>query len=508
MLLYTIKIKCMNIKFLTSMLVGGLALFACTSENVTSNIEEGNTFVGVSINMGSGVKTKALPDDYNKVGEWIGADDINSIAVYIADGTTLSTGQYSKDDFTVSSASGSVVATPKKAIKTTAGAKKVYVLINAPQEVITALATADPAAFETAYKDAALKIATSKLAKAGNNSGEKDVIMMTNAEDCSLNVVDGVDEATALAGTSNAAKVKVQRSVARVVVTSAATSYQVKNSNDVLVGTISDVTYSIAQGENSLYLQQKSDYKSPAYTFIPTDDAAYDAAAGAADKYDYSGLLTPTAVPTLATYVAASVTDYVDFTNKAELAGKFLLENTHKAGSDATTSQYKKGNTAYVLVKATFTPTSMADGTTYTAGADFYLGANGLFYSSKVNAQDPSKGGINGQKVAKYTAGKVLYFAWLNPDDILKPFSSPTLRNHIYHVHIKGFKSIGVNWNPLVPEIPGGPVVNPDPKPTDPDEPENPIDPTDPLTVPETYMSVDITVLPWQVHSYEITLGF
>lgn len=53
-------------------------------------------------------------------------------------------------------------------------------------------------------------------------------------------------------------------------------------------------------------------------------------------------------------------------------------------------NQYKKGNTAYVLVKATFTPTSMADGTTYTAGADFYLGANGLFYSSKVNAQDPS----------------------------------------------------------------------------------------------------------------------
>ena len=53
---------------------------------------------------------------------------------------------------------------------------------------------------------------------------------------------------------------------------------------------------------------------------------------------------------------------------------------------------------------------------------------------------------------------------------------------------------------------------NPDPKPgkenpTDPEEPTNPIDPTDPLTTPETWMSVDVTVLPWLVHSYEVDLG-
>jgi hypothetical protein len=53
--------------------------------------------------------------------------------------------------------------------------------------------------------------------------------------------------------------------------------------------------------------------------------------------------------------------------------------------------------------------------------------------------------------------------------------------------------------------------LNPDPKPKpgsgEPTEPVNPIDPTDPLTTPETWMSVDVTILPWQVHSYGVDLG-
>ena len=118
--------------------------------------------------------------------------------------------------------------------------------------------------------------------------------------------------------------------------------------------------------------------------------------------------------------------------------------------------------------------------------------------------------------------GKVIYYAWANPDAIPEWYNSPVLRNNIYHIHITGFKTIGTNWNPLFPEDPDTEDPNnPDPKPNvtvpDPEnpggpeipveEPENPIDPEDPLTTPETWMSVDVTVLPWLVHSYEVDLG-
>jgi len=102
----------------------------------------------------------------------------------------------------------------------------------------------------------------------------------------------------------------------------------------------------------------------------------------------------------------------------------------------------------------------------------------------------------------------------VNPDNVPDWYNSPVLRNNIYHIHITGFKTIGTNWNPLFPEDPDNPGSpeeggNPDPKPNVPgvDEPENPVDPEDPLTTPETWMSVDVTVLPWLIHSYDVDLG-
>nr|WP_293427984.1 Mfa1 family fimbria major subunit [Prevotella sp.] len=192
------------------------------------------------------------------------------------------------------------------------------------------------------------------------------------------------------------------------------------------------------------------------------------------------------------------------------------MPTTHTYGSDVTTTGYRKGNTPYVLIRAKFTPAAFADGGTPNADGTFYLGANGKYYTSSKNAVDPTKGGVAGQTVAKYVDGKVLYYAWVNPDNVTTPYNSPVLRNNIYHIHITGFKTIGTNWNPLYPEDPNSSnPTNPDPKPANddpndpnnPGEPTNPIDPTDPLTTPETWMSVDVTVLPWNVHSYGISLG-
>lgn len=114
---------------------------------------------------------------------------------------------------------------------------------------------------------------------------------------------------------------------------------------------------------------------------------------------------------------------------------------------------------------------------------------------------------MQNQRVALYENGKVLYYAWLNPDDISAPLNSPVVRNNIYHVNITGFSRIGYNWNPLYPEDPDTTnPQNPDPKPSNPDEPDAPVDPTDPLTPEQTYMTVEVNVLNWLVHSYDVQL--
>ena len=89
-----------------------------------------------------------------------------------------------------------------------------------------------------------------------------------------------------------------------------------------------------------------------------------------------------------------------------------------------------------------------------------------------------------------------------------KPLNAPVYRNNIYHISVKGFKKIGLNWNPLFPENPNTPgdKTNPDPKPNNPHEPVPPIKPEDNLSPKETYMSVDVSVIPWNVHTYEIEL--
>ena len=134
-------------------------------------------------------------------------------------------------------------------------------------------------------------------------------------------------------------------------------------------------------------------------------------------------------------------------------------------------------------------------------------GENGALYRSALNVTDDKSsgaGGVDGQKYSEYKDGKVLYYAIINPDVPEKPLNAPVYRNNIYHISVKGFKKIGVNWNPLFPEDPNtpDPKKNPDPKPNNPNEPVPPIKPEDNLSPKETYMSVDVSVIPWNVHTY------
>ena len=541
--------------FLLGALAIGLGLTSCSSDDTLSSStaeEKGNTYVAVSLTMPLSSSTRALPDDYNSIGKWVGNDHIKTVDIYLVDGTkadvthsSFTVGSGTDDGYTasVSTDGKQIILTPHKGIKTTVGTKEVYVVLNTTDPITTALSSTSAPDFDNAYKTiaksldnsgtsstvstSASKIANVETTGTGTDSKQQDVITMTNASDVTIDVKSNVSQEQTLEPTSpqNRASVQVQRAVARVMVTTAATSFDVKSSTGTLLGTVSNITWVLAQGEKSLYVQQNSGFTTPNFAWVPAStggDADYITKAGS--KYDYSGLFENqgtgfggTTVPTLPDYTALNVAgnNQTDVLNSLGLDanavnGKFILPTTHTYGADSTSTGYRKGNTAYVLVRAKYTPHTYADGGTATEGT-FYLGANGKYYTTAGNAVDPTKGGITGQTVAKYERGKVLYYAWVNPDKVPEWLNSPVLRNNIYHIHITGFKTIGTNWNPLYPEDPTTTnPSNPDPKPT-PDsgtnEPTNPIDPTDPLTTPETWMSVDVTILPWQVHSYGVDLG-
>ena len=465
----------------------GLGFSACSSDDVPgSQTDGGTTYMNLSFTFPTSVGTRATSTtgnsatDYNPKGTYVGNDEIKTIDVYVVNGLSV---EFSKRYVPIDYEYANNTLTPKTAIKTTAGTKTVYVVIN------------DPNALRSAPLNSQDILSIKDLATWTTDG--KDLVTMTGYKTGSIE--DGVNEVTAIAGTKNRINVDVTRLVSRAVVTASAT--QTGGEYTGTIGTLKDVTYSVAQGELSVYAYAKSDFASVRYGFVPNTDADYQAAAVGTTYYDYTGLSTKNPLDVVATAGAYS-----------GVKGAYLFENTHlyaaapAAGAVTYAGGYRKGNTAYVLVRGTFTPndTVIADGGKLTNGT-FYVGvADSKIYSTAAAAQ----AAVTGQQYRTYTNGKVLYYAWLNPDDITKPYNSPVVRNNVYHINITGFKTIGLNWNPLVPKDPSNPTINPDPKPTDENEPtDTPIRPTDPLTVNDTYMSVQVTVLPWAVHLYDIELG-
>ena len=117
-----------------------VALTSCKKDNQEPKKNEGTTYANVTISIQSETGMRDATDDaaqHNPAGTWNGKDAIKSIAVYIVDRATISSGDYddpSKFNITPAAADGStnISITPKEAILTTPGEKSVYVLINAP----------------------------------------------------------------------------------------------------------------------------------------------------------------------------------------------------------------------------------------------------------------------------------------------------------------------------------------------------------------------------------------
>lgn len=513
--------------------IGLVALTSCKKDQKEPHQNEGTTYVNVAVSIPTGLRATPGKDDgdeYNTKGKWNGKDAIEDITVYVVDKNSVSWDGYTKADFDITPATSTTNITikPNKAILTTPGNKKVYVVINAPQKIKDYLNKAIPNEFEQAYEKAVSVIAAKEATKADGDGN--DVILMTNATaPAEQTIEDGVEAEEAKNGTKNQIKVQVQRAVARVILTTTQPEYDIVRTDGVKLGKIKNITYAVAQGEKSFYLTQKRFssglVSTLGYNFIPkTDNPGVLLAKDYTDMgeyYDYSDLVE-TAKPGQArkALVADNLNDALAIGEKSLQSSAFIFENTHKYGKYDVFNYkggYRRANTAYVLVRATFVPNNdaFADKAKFTKpykeGETFYVGENGALYRSALNVTDDKSsdaGGVEGQKYSEYKDGKVLYYAIINPDNREKPLNAPVYRNSIYHISVTGFKKIGMNWNPLFPEDPNtpDPKKNPDPKPNNPNEPVPPIKPEDNLSPKETYMSVDVSVIPWNVHSYGIEL--
>lgn len=588
----------------------GAGFTACSNDDLGKNegkevAQNGTAFMSVSFTLPAPATTRAetapaagtaTETPRYQYGSWNGKDKINSVKVFVfkADNTlekVVSLSNLRLDQQT----SGTVKVSSNEAFKVSSGAKKVYVVVN-PTDAVTlpdAVGTT-LTDFETAYKAvnkptapatgaadpyyptaAATETRADKFASV---SGQEDVILMTG-DKAEVNVADGVTEQEAVSGVKNQAHLTVERAVARVVVTTnkTVTAFEIKGDDpttadtketDFVLATLSDITYTVAQGERAFNFLKKEHAdagttqdnegskkyeETPAFSQKTANSdefwgkTAMEAYQGLIEHYDYSGLWLNNKkgfeVKSRDAFLNAEadenkeigkVTTHITTATTGD-HGIFVLPTTHKYGATADASDYRKTNTAYILVRGVLNPKVYVNAQgvltkgALTAKADFYLGANGLVYASKDCVQDPTKNGVKGQTARFYKGGKALYFVWVHPDKLATTLNSPVDRNNIYHVQLKGVASWGANWNPLVPypkttpeldpktgkpkdpangdKTPNNPN-NPDDRPNDnPFEPVNPpVNPFENLTPTETWMSADVVITPWAVHSYEVVL--
>lgn len=540
----------MKLKLQLGVLLAALPLLfatSCNKDNEGPKKEEGTTHVGITLSMPSDLRDETTDDDYKKVGEWFGKDEIETVVVFIVDKTSgaVDGRSFGKGHFNITPAQDGVPGTnilikPSKAVRTTPGEKYIYALVNAPVDLVDRLrgfnGTAD-AFKDKIFSEAQAAYRATQVAQVKNY---KDVIMMSNAvAPVALNLEEGVSEAEAISGPKNRALVNVKRVVARVITTTKAQEFPVKYVDGTAMGTVKGISWGAAQGEKQFFISQGraagDKIITPAYEMLKFSEKNDFTTLPVRQKqnkyYDYSDLQyskdNPRVLLTLSDNATAP-----EIGKKAMEQSVFMFEASHKRQSDPMNrivSQYDgefcRGNTAYVLIRAKFVPdaAAFADNTQYQEGQDFFLGQNGRFYGDIKNVMDEAKGGVKGQTCRYYKEGNVYYFAYVNPDDVTTPLDAPIYRNNIYRVNIAGVKNIGLNWNPFHPGKPDGgedpddPTIpkNPDPKPTPPnynpnDDPKptpDPIDPDDPLSNPEAWLAVEVSVLPWNVHTYDIHLN-
>lgn len=533
-------------------LVLTLGLGSCTDDgldskkNDTDNVDvtKGTTYVGLSLKVPSGTFTRADDENYNYQGTYSGYIGVGSLDLYLytADGTTqLVAKRFATlgTDFTLSLKGGQEyieIATP---FQTNPGEVTGVVVINCDNSL--AGASSSDIFDDVIYKNVTRSDDYRSLFGDGYMSGVqsssgislarvsrsdsivdptdnttivyKETIVMSGRTDAPFTIQDDVTKDDVTTGRMNVMTMDVTKVVAKAVVTRGENTqlYLYKDPNgpklpaaggqDNLYGTISNVTYSVAQGGNAGYLFRRFAADGTTvtwgYDYVPGPSTGNDYSSNAVNYFEYGDLKN----------AARAVPVMPSTTNLAALRGVYVMPNTHKYGVDFTSTGYRKGNTAYALVRAKFTPdpSVIYNNAALAADGTFYLGyLDQIIYATLADAQRAAGSAFTSQPVQTYVGGKMMYYIWLNPDNATDPTkwtNSPVIRNNIYHINVRSFNKLGTNWNPLVPPT----VTNPDPKPDGP-EPPSSVDPNDPIGDTNTYMSVDIKAVPWTVHSYDKVL--
>ncbi len=500
-------IKKLTQTLLALALVGGMT--ACdksmkgVDEGTTS--ATGDTYISVTFSTANPNSLKAAvkeDTDFNSIGEFMGRDKIKNVNIYMINATdeSIEVKKFDNTDNFNTDPDGNPDTRDYRteAWKTTPGDKIVYVYTNiAGTAIETALdAATDKASFEAANK------ATYTLVKNGavdeayaKFDGTDDIIAMNTVKPENLTVVAGVKENEAKTGAKNCATVTVRRLVGQAAVTSTATTYEIKETfkgAETTLATLGNFKWDVMQFEQKSYLTpmptadgkdalKVAFCKTPSFEFITTDANYTTGTDNAADKYAYRKFNGAEVKQ-----FTRSGDDKANVTAIVATPMKFITETTHQLGKKiedttaALKTGYRKGNTAYVIVSAEITPKNWGEGEE----------------AKELDAEKNLYFGIKDHKfydnVIKYAGGICYYVAWLNPDVITEPVNSPVLRNNIYHVNINAIKKLGYSGNPFNPN--GDDPKDPDDKTPDPKETLYPVD---------TYMSVQINVVNWGVHSYD-----
>lgn len=513
-------------KRITNLLLVALAVLGLASCQKGANSDlpnggenEGNTYVGLNILFPGATLggTKAAPEDYNKItGEWKGRDVIKQINVYLVNGNDVDATSFTADSFFGIDNNG--LLSPKMAVKAKSGDNvKAYVVINDVKGKITGqLNGVTGTEFDAKFK-AVVKVAN--LDDLSSYADGKEIIVMTNSKDPEAKaIVADVTEEQAKNGVANRIDVEVLRLTSRAIVTVAdniqkkvavmnklvnTTSGETEDVETAEV-TISEISYATEGGALQVNPIQAADFKAAndVYTFMPEEGKTWeDVKATAAGKFTYDAALK--VIPTTS-YIATNNAEGLKPALNGEKFAMSLLPVTHEDG------KYRKGNTPFFTIAAKFKAVNKvqsvkiggeeykAENLTADAGTTVYLGVKtGLFYSTKQKAQsmDPENAETGElaadqikQEVKEFKNGLMYYNVWINPD---QPYSgtekitkSPVYRNQVYNAHITGFKEIGMT-----------------------NTYDKPFKPDDPLESDKTYLSVQLKVLPYTIHSYTVDLG-
>lgn len=134
---------------------------------------------------------------------------------------------------------------------------------------------------------------------------------------------------------------------------------------------------------------------------------------------------------------------------------------------------------------------------------DFYVGTSGKSLKTFFTSKEAAKlAGNTADQIYTYTKGQCAYRAlWhVVKNEQGKVIDASVRRNNVYVLTIKGFKSVGMPWDPSDPNDPNLP------------KPENETGTTPPGSNPsvdkvETNMAVESTALPWNVVASERVFG-